>query len=91
VRGRAPAQAGLLAAREDRRQIAGLDARRAMPDAVDAPVLAQQGAAAEAMRDLVRGDAGAHQLRAGDQSMLTRRKPSEHHLHCGRLVGHAPI
>jgi hypothetical protein len=70
VRGGAAAQQRAPATRQDRCQVARLDARRSMADAIDAAVLAEQGAAADALFELVDREAHAQELRTGHHSMV---------------------
>jgi hypothetical protein len=88
VRRRAAAQARALAAGEHGGQVARLDARRAVPDAVHAPVLAQQSTGAHAVADLLRRDTRAQKLRARHHAVLTRRELPHHHRYRGRLGVH---
>jgi len=88
VRGRAAAQARVVAARENRGQIARLDARSAVADAVHAPVHREQRAAFEPPFDLVARDAGVEQLRPGHHTVLLRGQPREDPFYRGRLYRH---
>ena len=54
-----------VAARSHGGKVGGFDARRAMPDAVNAAVHAQEAPAGEPMPDLIRGQPGGKGLRPG--------------------------
>jgi len=53
----------------DRREVPGLDARRAVPDPIDAWILAKQGTRAKPLPDLGLGNARAQEPCAGHHAM----------------------
>jgi hypothetical protein len=77
VAGRQPAQQRPVTAREDRGEVARFDAGSAVPDAVDARMLAQQRAGAQALLDLRHGDPGPQQLPARHHAVRGVRDPRE--------------
>lgn len=71
MRGGEAAEQRPLAARQHRRQVPRLDARRTMADAIDPRMLAAQGAGMQAVPELCGRHAGAEQLRASDNAVLS--------------------
>ena len=88
--GRSAAQQRSLTACVYGGEVARLNARGTMADAVDAAMLANQQADLQPVVDLLSGDPGFARLRAGNHSVLGERDPPECHLHRCALTGHWP-
>lgn len=83
------AQQRPVAARPNRGEVARLETRGAVSDAVDARVLAQQRAGAEAMLDLRLGHVRAPQLGAGHDAVRRARDLLDRLFHRPALWPHS--
>lgn len=82
--GRSAAQQRANATRAHRRQVHRLHARGRVSHAINAAVLPEQGAAADALLDLLGSEAGAHELRTSNDPVGRCGQLAEHLLHGGR-------
>jgi hypothetical protein len=90
MRGRATAQHRAFAAGPDSREVAGFDARRAVPDAIDATVFPQQRTEGEPVIDLVPRDPRREQLHARHDPVRARRQLRERRFYRADFSGHWP-
>jgi hypothetical protein len=91
MRGGAAAEQRALAAGHGGRQVAGLDARRAVADAVDAAMNRQQRAGPEPMLELGERDAGAEKLCPGHHPVLAGGQAPELPLRCAAFTRHCRV
>jgi hypothetical protein len=88
MRGGAAAEQRALAAGQDGRQVARLDARRAVADAINPAMHRQQRARANATLELSDRHPGIEELATGDHPMLPRRQTREFRLRCPAFGSH---
>ena len=85
---RPPAEDGASAAREHRREVARLHARRPVPDPIDAAVLAQESSNGESVLELGDRESRVEQLAARHDAVLPSRDARQFPLHRPVLGSH---
>ena len=83
-----PAENGAATTSPDCGEVAGFGAWRAVPHAVDGPMLAQERARPHALLDLIARDPRAKQLPARDHTMRARPQLSKRSLDGGHFRAH---
>jgi hypothetical protein len=88
VTGSTPTEHRAVTAGPDSGEVTGFHARRAVPDAIDPSMLAQERPGAQPLPDLPECDAGVEQLHALDDPMRPRRQLPDHRFYRAGLMSH---